>query len=230
MSSPMPANTSPAFFEVEGRHYDANDRLIPTVQSISQLSAESRLIPVNNMVARASALGPLRDGWGLGGISPVHPSIFVAHKVEFEVGRKMTLGSMDSYGRVGEARGVGKDFVLYAFSEESGREGQHPITCLVVTYNDPQNSIPIRFRLRHFFFQRSLPSIWEFKVPYPIPARGSVSLPPAISTSSHQLTSSASILAENSEAMDLVNVPAEEEMGEVDIREVGLSSALGEGM
>lgn len=56
------------------------------------------------------------------------------------------LGKLESYGRVGEARGVGKDFVLYAFSEESAIAGQQPINCLVVPYNGPQNSIPLHFR------------------------------------------------------------------------------------
>lgn len=140
----------------------------------------------------------------------------------------MTLGKVDSYGWVGEARGVGKDFILYAFSQESGCEGQQAINCLVVAYNNPQNSIPIC--LRHFFLRRSLPSIWEFKVPYPIPAQDSVSLPPVVSTSSNVLTLSASILVGNSEVAELVEVPVEEEIREVEIGEVMMGSVEREGM
>lgn len=229
MFIPASDQSSSLFLEVKGRRYDANNRLIPAARSISQLSSESRLMPANRVVARASALGSLRDGWGLGGISPVRPSIFVAHKVEFGVGLKMMLGKMESYGRVGEARGVGKDFVLYTFSEESVHAGQHSISCLVIPYNNFQNTIPIRLRLRHFFFRRSLPSIWEFKVPYPTPSHGSVSIPsvvPAVSNSSHILTSSTSILAEPSEVTDEVGIPAEaeERIIEVDVGEVRMDS------
>lgn len=225
MSIPVLNQSSSSFFEVEGRRYDTNNRLVPAARSISQLSSESCLMPANRVVARASALGSLCNGWGLGGISPVHPSIFVAHIVEFGVGLKMMLGKLESYGRVGKARGVGKDFVLYTFLEESARADQHPISCLVISYDNFQNTIPICLRLRYFFFRRSLPSIWEFKVPYPTPSRGSVSIPsvvPAVSTSSHVLTSSTSILAGHSEVTDVVGIPAEAEEGinEVDVGEV----------
>lgn len=83
MSIPALNKSSLAFFEVEAHHYDTHNQPLPAVRSISQLASESHLMPANQVVKCASVLGPLRDGWGLGGISPVHSSFFVAHKVEF---------------------------------------------------------------------------------------------------------------------------------------------------
>lgn len=71
MSNAALNNSSSVFFEVEGRCHDVNNQLIYTMPSISQLSARSRLMPANHVVAHTLAQGPLRDGWGLGGISPV---------------------------------------------------------------------------------------------------------------------------------------------------------------
>lgn len=232
MSIAVLPDVSSAFFEVEGRRYDTNDRLIPDRYSMALLSPNNRLIPANRVVGLASAQGPLRDGWGLGGVSPKQSMIFVAYLVEFQVGRKMNLGQGDSFGMVGPVRGIGQDFVLYAFSQEVGKAGRDPISCLVVPYADSQNRIPFRFWLRRLFRYQSLPSISDFDVPYPQPRRESIISSPN-PPPSNALTSSNSILGGGSEMMGSeVSGPVdveEQDIGEGDRQTVGSGSAALEG-
>lgn len=188
---------------------------------MSLLTPGNKLIPTNHTEAFASTRGPLRDGWGLGGICPKHSSIFVAHLVEFEVGRKVNLGQGDSYGTVDPARGVGQDFVLYSFSQEAGKSGQAPIACLVVPYADPQNQISLRLWFRRLIRYCSLPILTDFNVPFPEPRRSTIfPIPPSIPPPSDALTSSDSILGAHS---DMVISVAEE----VDIGEFGCQVAGG---